>query len=144
VRRPLLVALVAAGVVAGVLLLRAELMTVEVPDRGGSYTDVTITATTREDGSALREMTLSLVRTCRHLVNADIAAQSFVEDGVGRYAFRLRPGLDEFERREMRGCLQDTRVQHLLLEVHSIQTLHADDPAEVPPPVWKSAAVARR
>jgi hypothetical protein len=144
VKRTLLGLLLAAGLAAGILALRAELMTVDVRQAEGSFTDVFVTAETREDPTLLREMTLSLVRTCRHLVNADIAAQSFVEDGVGRYAFRLRPGLDEFERREMRGCLQDTRVQHLLLEVHSIQTLHAEDPAEVPPPVWKSTALAPR
>ena len=137
-KRALLALLLVVGVAAGVLALRAELMTVEEPDQAGSYTDVSIAATTREDPSLLREMTLSLVSTCRHLANADVAAQSFVEQEPGRYAFRLRPGLDEFERRELRGCLEDLRVQHLLLEVSSIETLHAGDPDEIPPPNWKS------
>ena len=121
-----------AGAVAltGVLLLRAELMTVEVEQPEGSYTDVVVSAAVvREDPGVREEMVRGLVSTCRLLVNADVVAQSFrpVEQGV--FAFRLRPGLDEFDERELRGCLSDLRVQHLRADVRRLQTVTPADPA---------------
>ncbi|NIH70121.1 hypothetical protein [Modestobacter marinus] len=116
----------AAVVTVGLLLLRAELMTVDLDEAEGSFTDVVVAAqvTQEDDPAAVREeMTRGLVSTCRLLVNADVVAESFrtVADGV--FAFRLRPGLDEFERRELRGCLSDTRVQHLLVDVRHLETV---------------------
>ncbi|TFV57722.1 hypothetical protein E4P41_14135 [Geodermatophilus sp. DF01-2] len=120
----------AAVTLTGVLLLRAELMTVEVEQPEGSYTDVVVTATVnQEDPEAVREeMTRGLVSTCRLLVNADVAAESFRRVEPDVFAFRLRPGLDEFDRRELRGCLSDTRVQHLLVDVLHLQTVTPADP----------------
>lgn len=119
----------AVVLVAGLLLLRAELMTVDVPQPEGSYTDVVLAVEIREDPALREEMTRGLVSTCRLLVNADVVEDSFrtVEDEV--YAFRLRPGLDEFERREMKGCLRDTRVQHLLADVRRIATVTPEEAA---------------
>lgn len=116
---------VAAAVAAtGILLLRAELMTVEVEQPEGSYTDVVVAASTvREDSGVRKEMTRGLVSTCRLLVNADVVEDSFEPVGGRVFAFRLRPGLDEFDRRELRGCLRDLRVQHLLLDVRQLRTI---------------------
>ncbi|WP_346622732.1 hypothetical protein [Blastococcus montanus] len=123
--------LVAAAVaVAGVVLLREELMTVEVPQPEGSYTDVVVAASiVREDPAVREEMIRGLVSACRLLVNADVVEDSFrsVDDRV--FAFRLRPGLDEFDRRELRGCLSDLRVQHLLVEVRRLETVVPGDRA---------------
>ncbi|SOC50050.1 hypothetical protein SAMN05660748_2788 [Blastococcus aggregatus] len=116
--------LAAALAVVGVLLLRAELMTVEVPQPAGSYTDVVVRASTvREDPAVTEEMTRGLVSTCRLLVDADVVEDTFLPLGGTDFGFRLRPGLDEFERRELRGCLSDLRVQHLLLDVRRLTTI---------------------
>ncbi|SFF47448.1 hypothetical protein [Blastococcus tunisiensis] len=119
------VGLIAAVVaVVGVVLLRSELMTVDVAQPEGSYTDVVVAAATvREDPSVREEMTRGLVSACRLLVNADVVEDSFLQTGDGVFAFRLRPGLDEFDRRELRGCLRDLRVQHLLLDVRELTTV---------------------
>lgn len=122
-RRALVAVLVAGAALAGVLALRAELMTVDVPQPEGSYTDVRVVSETREEEAVLREMTHGLISTCRLLVNADVVEQSFVEHSPGVFSFRLRPGLDEFDRRELRGCLSDTRVQHLRVAVERLQTI---------------------
>lgn len=117
---------VTAAVLAavGILLLRAELMTVEVEQPEGSWTDVVVAASiVREDPLVRDEMTRGLVSTCRLLVNADVVEDSFVPLGDGVFTFRLRPGLDEFDRRELRGCLSDLRVQHLLVEVRRLETI---------------------
>ena len=119
----------AAGLVAGtgILFLRAELMTVDIPQPEGSYTDVVLGVSIREDEALREEMARGLVSTCRLLVNAGVVEDSFaaVDDGV--FAFRLRPGLDEFDRRELKGCLRDTRVQHLLADVRLLETVTPED-----------------
>lgn len=119
-----LLGLLATVVVAGVLVLRAELMTVEVEQPEGSYTDVVVAAHVRgEDPGVREEMVRGVVSTCRLLVNADVVAESFRTVGPGVFAFRLRPGIDEFDRRELRGCLSDLRVQHLRADVRSLETV---------------------
>ena len=129
-KRAVIGVVVVALAAVGVLLLRAELMTVEVSQPERSYTDVVVAASiVREDPAVREEMTRGLVSTCRLLVNADVAEDSFVERSEGVFAFRLRPGLDEFERREIRGCLHDLRVQHLMLEVRRLTTVVPDEDA---------------
>ncbi|MGY1608453.1 MULTISPECIES: hypothetical protein [unclassified Geodermatophilus] len=122
----------AVAAAIGVLLLRAELMTVEVEAPEGSFTDVVVAARVhQEDPATVREeMTRGLVSTCRLLVNADVVAESFRTVDTGVFSFRLRPGLDEFDRRELRGCLSDSRVQHLLLDVLHLQTVTPADGAD--------------
>lgn len=114
---------------AGVLFLRAELMTVDIPQPEGSYTDVVLAVSIREDEAVREEMARGLVSTCRLLVNADVVEDTFttVDDGV--FAFRVRPGLDEFDRRELRGCLEDLKVQHLLADVRLLETVAPQDAA---------------
>ena len=113
----------AALVATGIWFLRSELMTVDVAQPEGSYTDVVLEVSIREDEAVREEMARGLISTCRLLVNADVVEDTFVtvEDGV--FAFRVRPGLDEFDRRELRGCLSDTRVQHLLADVRTLETI---------------------
>jgi hypothetical protein len=107
---------------AAVLALRAELMTVELEPAAGSRTAFVVQAHTREDPRLLDEMTRGIVSVCRLLVNADVVQRSFRRTGEDRFAFVLEPGLDEFDLREMRGCLQDARVQHLLVDVVAAET----------------------
>ena len=128
-RRALGWLVVAALAVTGVLALRAELMTVEVEQPEGSWTEVVVaTRVVREDPDVRAEMTSGLVSTCRLLVNADVVEQSFQAVGDGVFTFRLHPGLDEFDRRELRGCLSDLRVQHLRVDVRRLETVTpADD-----------------
>lgn len=123
--RRVVVGLLAVALAAvGILLLRSELMTVDVPQPEGSYTDVVVVASTvREDPEVTEEMTRGLVSACRLLVDADVIEDSFARTGADVFGFRLRPGLDEFERRELRGCLSDLRVQHLLLDVRRLATV---------------------
>ena len=109
--------------VTGIVLLRAELMTVHIPQPPGSRTEFVLVAATREDPRLLPEMVSSLVSVCRLLVNADLVERSLLETGDRTFAFSVTPGLGEFDLREMRGCLQDTKVQHLLVEVREMETV---------------------
>ncbi|MGY1770981.1 hypothetical protein [Blastococcus sp. SYSU D00813] len=115
-----------AAVVAatGVLLLRAELMTVHVTHPDGSYTEVLVQAhVVREDPADREEMTRSLVTTCRLLVDAEMVPASFRTVEAGVFRFRLSPGLDEFRVRELRGCLSDLTVPHMRAEVLHLETV---------------------
>ena len=109
----------------GVVVLRAELMTVHRDLPPGSQTEFVVVADTREHPRHLPEMTRSLVSVCRLLVNGDVVERSFGTHADGVFTFSVAPGLDEFDVREMRGCLQDTRVQHLLVEVRDVRTTGA-------------------
>jgi hypothetical protein len=113
---------VLALAVAGVVLLRSELMTVHTPMPPGSRTEFLVEADTEEHPRHLTEMTRGLVSVCRLLVNADVVEQSFTPVRPDVFSFTLTPGLDEFDVREMRGCLQDTRVQNLLVQVREVRT----------------------
>ena len=118
-----IVALLAVAATAvGVVALRAELMTVHTPMPPGSQTSFVVVADTREARRHLPEMTRSLVSVCRLLVNSDVVEQSFQARPGGEFRFSVTPGLDEFDVREMRGCLQDARVQHLLVDVLEVRT----------------------
>lgn len=110
----------------GVLLLRNELMTVHEDVPADFTTNVVVSAETTEDPALREEMTRGLVSTCRLLVNADVVETSFQQLGPSRFTFDLQPALDEFDRREMRGCLQDARVQHLKVKVHRLETAAPD------------------
>jgi hypothetical protein len=127
--RKLLVGLVVVALgTVGLLALRAELMTVSVEQPEGSYTDVVVAAEVKQEEPGVRpEMTRGLVSTCRLLVNSDVVEDSFVALNEGVFAFRLHPGLDEFDRRELRGCLSDARVQHLQVEVRHLETVTPAD-----------------
>lgn len=123
--RKLLIGLVLVALgTAGLLALRAELMTVSVEQPEGSYTDVVVAAEVKQEDPGVRpEMTRGLVSACRLLVNSDVVEDSFVALNEGLFTFRLHPGLDEFDRRELRGCLSDARIQHLQVEVRHLETV---------------------
>ncbi|CCG02656.1 hypothetical protein [Blastococcus saxobsidens] len=127
---PWLAAALVAG--TGILFLRAELMTVDIPQPEGSYTDVVLAVSIREDEAVREEMTRGLVSNCRLLVNADVVEDSFAAVDEGVFSFRLRPGLDEFDRRELEGCLRDTKVQHLLADVRRLETVTPQDAGSPP------------
>lgn len=66
---------------------------------------------------------LALLGVCALEVHGDV-----MDDGVERldertYAFVMAPALDATDRRQLRGCLEDTRIDHLQADVLSIERL---------------------
>lgn len=47
--------------------------------------------------------------------------------GDSRFQFRLQPTLDEAGRRQLVGCLQDIRIDHVLANVVSIDDVATGD-----------------
>ena len=100
--------------VAGVLALREATLSTHEPVPPNSTTAVQFEAATRhgERGQTLHEMVSALVLTCRLEVSSDLVGE--VEDlGEDEYRAVLHPSLDETNRRQFRGCIEDWTVDQL-------------------------------
>ncbi len=111
------VALGAVGLavgMAGVLSLREATLSTHQPVAPGSTTEVRFNAGSRhgERGQTLAEMVNALVLTCRLEVSSDLVGE--VESlGDDRFLAVLRPSLDQTNRRQFRGCVEDWTVDQL-------------------------------
>ena len=111
------VALGAVGLavgMAGVLALREATLSTHQPVPPGSTTEVAFSAASRhgERGQSLAEMAHALVLTCRLEVSSDLVGE--VEDlGGDRFRAVLEPALDETNRRQFRGCVEDWTVDQI-------------------------------
>ena len=113
--------LLAVAVVA-VLVLRAELMTSHATTPPGSVTQVVVQARTSRAPELLPQLTRGLVDVCRLAAGAR-EATPLQQLSRTRFAFTLRPALDAFDRRELKGCLQDLREEGLLVDVEQLRTV---------------------
>ena len=68
----------------------------------------------------LPEMVEALLLTCRLEVTSDLAGP-IRDDGDGRFRVTLAPALDQTDRRQFRGCLEDWTIDHLLVDVVSLR-----------------------
>lgn len=109
------------GLAVGVWLLRDSTMSThtQVPD--GSQLAVVIDAETNhaEGGQTLREMATAKVLTCRlEIRHSDpVSGLRPVDGESGRFRFVLAPTLDETDRTQFRGCLEDWNLDHVLVDV---------------------------
>ena len=109
---------VAIGVFAVVALREATLSTHETvaPD---SRIEVVVAARLRnaEPGQTLEEMVEAQLVACRLEVSSDLVGE--IEPlGDGRHFHAvLAPSMDETDRRQFRGCLEDWRIDQFQLDV---------------------------
>jgi hypothetical protein len=104
------------GVVA-VLALREATLSTHDPVTGREM-ELVVSAKTKggEKSQTLSEMVEAQLLACRLEVNSDLAGP--VEPlGSGRFRAVLVPALDETNRRQFRGCLEDWIVDHLQVNV---------------------------
>ena len=79
-----------------------------------------------EGGQTLAEMVEAQVGTCRLEVTSDVVGE--IEDqGDGRFRATLAPALDETNRRQFRGCLEDWVIDHVRLDVVRLAVPGEDD-----------------
>lgn len=122
-------AVVAAALVAGVLVLRERTMTRHEPGVPGTATEVVVHAATRNAGPGVSttELTRALMLTCRLEVEAEpVGNLERVAVDDHRYRLVLAPALDEFDERQLHGCLEDATMNYLQLEVLRLRQV---DPA---------------
>lgn len=111
----------AVGVV-GVLALREATLSTHQPVPAGSRVAVVIDVDTRnrERDQTEAEMVEVLFAACRLEVSSDVVGAPR-EVAPGRYEAVLEPTLDETNRRQFRGCLEDWTLDGLTAHVHSIE-----------------------
>ena len=117
---------VALGLGAVLALREATLSTHEPVPPDSSVELVVHSRVNRGERSSLGTMTESLVRLCVLEVAPEIDGP--VEDlGDDRFRFVLRPALDDTDRTQFRGCVEDWKIDNLLVDVESmVQTPPAD------------------
>jgi hypothetical protein len=116
--------LAAVGVLLGalaVLGLREATLSTHQPVSPGSTIEVVLDA--QEKGSeptqGLDELVATKLQMCRLEVTSDVVGE--VEAlGDGRYRAVLSPTLDQTNRRQFRGCLEDWGIDHVQLDVVSL------------------------
>jgi hypothetical protein len=117
---------VAIGVVAVVALREATLSTHQevAPD---SRIEVIVSGRVKggESGQTLEEMVEAQLQSCRLEVNSDIVGDI---EPVGDHRFRavLAPSMDQTNRRQFRGCLEDWRIDQFQIDVIRFEELAAN------------------
>ncbi|HEX6419121.1 MAG TPA: hypothetical protein VFZ77_11515 [Acidimicrobiales bacterium] len=115
------------GIAIGALAvsgLREATLSTHQPVPPGSTVEVVLEAEERgsEPGQSLDEIVTTKLQLCRLEVTSDVVGE--VESlGGGRYRAVLSPTLDQTNRRQFRGCLQDWRVDHVRVHVVSLTDL---------------------
>ncbi len=73
-----------------------------------------------EAGQTLDEMAEAQLLTCRLEVSSDPVSP--LEDlGDGRFRVELVPSMDETDRRQFRGCLEDFMIDHVQTDVERLE-----------------------
>lgn len=103
----------------GIWALRSETMTTHVAVPADSQLEVVVEATKRggDRGQGPEAMVSAKVHMCRlEVQRADVIAGP-TRLGDDRFRFVLEPTLDESDRVQFRGCVQDWNIDHLLVDV---------------------------
>jgi hypothetical protein len=123
--RPVTVLAGVVGLTAGVLAvlaLREATLSTHQPVSEDSQTEVVVTARARgaESSQSLQEIVEAQVQACRLEVNSDVVGE-IAEVGGGHYRAILRPSMDDTNRRQFRGCLEDWLIDHVRIDVVTFQ-----------------------
>lgn len=123
------IALAAVGLVVGALgvnaLREATLSTHDaVPEDSRAELVFTARAHEAQRSQTLEELVEALVLACRLEVDSDVVGR-IEHDGHGTFRATLAPALDQTNRRQFRGCLEDWTIAHLVADVVSLQELPA-------------------
>jgi hypothetical protein len=111
--------------VGGVLALREATLSTH-GEAVGPEIVVVVSAERRgaEPGQSLAEIVTAQFETCRLEVKSDLAGP--VEDlGEGQFRALLRPAMDQTDRKQFRGCMEDWVIDHVRVNV-----VHLDEPGE--------------
>ncbi|MDP9072435.1 MAG: hypothetical protein M3N68_14350 [Actinomycetota bacterium] len=68
-------------------------------------------------------MTRALFMACRLQVTVDLVEQAFERVSPSAFRFVVQPALNESDRRQLHGCLEDARLEHLQLDVLAMRQL---------------------
>ena len=126
VRLVLVVVGVTIAVVAVIALRDATLSTHQRIDRD-SRIELVVDGRSKgaEGGQTVAEMVQAQVLTCRLEVNSDLVGR-IENEGNGRFRAVLTPSMDESNRRQFRGCLEDWVIDQFQIDVIRFEELAAN------------------
>jgi hypothetical protein len=75
-----------------------------------------------ERGQTLPELVQALLLMCRLEVPADLTSP-IRDDGDGQFRVTLAPALDQTDRRQLRGCIEDWTIDQLMVNVVSFEDI---------------------
>ena len=110
--------------VLGVLSLREATLSTHGRIDPDSRVELVLHAETHrpEPRQTLPEMVEALLLSCRLEVSSDVVGP-IVAEGDGRFRAVLQPELDETNRKQLTGCLEDWTIDSLHAEVISFRTV---------------------
>ena len=117
----------AVGVFAVVALREATLSTHE-PVARDSRIELVVSARVKggEPGQTLEEMVEAQLEACRLEVSSDLVGDIEPQRN-GRFRAVLRPSMDDTDRRQFRGCLEDWLIDQFQLDVIRLSEIgHSD------------------
>ena len=113
----------AVGILA-VLAMREATLSTHEPVSPDSQTELVVSARIKnaEAGQTIDEMVEAQILTCRLEVASDVVGE--IQDLPSRH-FRaiLAPSMDETNRRQFRGCIEDWVVDQVRLDVVRLDTI---------------------
>ena len=117
----------AVGLVLGglaVVALREATLSTHQPVAADSQVEVVVEVESehRERGQSEDELIEALVLTCRLEVNSDLVGEiealpERADDDDALFRAVLQPAMDQTNRRQFRGCLEDWTIDQLLVDV---------------------------
>jgi hypothetical protein len=115
-RRWLVLGTVAVAVAVGIIVLRDTIGSRETPVDERLDLAVELRAAIIDEApEAIEDMTHGLMGVCRLEIDADLVGAHRLD--ADEFRFVLSPTLNETDRRQLHGCLEDARVQHLQVDV---------------------------
>jgi hypothetical protein len=112
--------LVILGVVVAIIVLREATMTRHTPVDRDTEMHVVVEASSNVAGAKLPEMVGALFEMCQLEVATDpIGPPSDL--GAGTFLLRMRPALDDGDRRQIVGCLEDAKIDRLQAGVREVR-----------------------
>lgn len=117
--------LAAVATVGGIVWLRQVTMARDVPTPSDSRTVVVVESRTNLHDSevGLHQITEAVMTSCRLEIGATSVETLQRHDEPDRFRLVLQPALDTTERRRYEGCLEDWRIDHLRIDVVSIEQI---------------------
>lgn len=115
---------IAIGIV-GVIALRSATLTTHQTVAPDSQMELVVTGHIRGDaGKRLDETVEAQIQGCRLQVGSNVVGH-IESQGGGHYRAILEPSLDRANRRKLRGCLHDWKIDRFRLDVNRLEELAA-------------------
>jgi hypothetical protein len=95
-----------------------------------SALEVVVHVSTKDPAEAEQDVLVdALVSVCHTETRSELDRDSIQPVADDRYRFVLEPTLDDADRRQLQGCLQDFQLDHFLADVESMHDLGTSEDA---------------